>query len=283
MFDNNIRKTNSLAQLEALRLRILQNAEKIVELDAEISNLIDTIKSAHDYSMHLPEINHKTDKEEFRGELDSYLWRLSIDESGLLNLLSSDRAEKIREKYQYREGGYGYKNKEAIPVFSEKDAADVINSMYGSHAMLARSNVVDTFNRLNTACYRRMNSYKIEREYQSKNKIEKRMRFNNFPSFCNGRLSWSSGLDSECGLFGDLENCFRLLDGKVALKYEERISIRIKEQVTGHHNTEFPLKFECLYFKILVYKKGTVVLTFTNQKLLDEFNRQGTLGDKLGS
>lgn len=228
---------------------------------------------------------------------DSFLWDMVLKESGIFNIVSSDLKDKLKEKYNF----YSIEHKRKrnndrtydieVPIFSSKDVSKVIDDIAANLPSIRSASLKEVFDKLNQAFYRRDKHDRSKNEQQSKLKIEKKMRFNYFSDLATNKYpslhDWSRDYNSHGNprIFGDLENAFRMIDNKQCFGIEDRVCTRMINFFlkTSYESAEFPLMFSTDYFQILLFKKGTVLLTFKDehQRSLDLFNKYSTNGKTL--
>ena len=298
-YSDDIKQKSKLIDLENHRNEILKTYKEAIKLSEKMQSSFDVLKSDKDILSAHTDFFTEYELDENIQKVDSFLWDLSLKESGVFNIVSGDLKERLLSKYNYYKiesirkrivCDYEKKTKYDVnvPEFTANDVEIVLKEIFNNLGNIRRASIVETYQKLQDASFRKSGSRNWnDRSYQSSDKINKKMRFNHFSDLSSEKYpsiySWYSR--SKCDLFGDLENTFRMIEGRPNLGIENRISKTMESTFSKlrYSETSFPVKFEGDYFNLDIFKRGSVLLTFTKEKVLEEFNKIANNGTKIAN
>jgi hypothetical protein len=185
--------------------------------------------------------NDDVNIEKYMKYTDEQLWIHAVNTCGIKKFLTEDKEKMITEKI----------NKNNIP-FSKEVADDLINTVLNNTDNIIASTFKEVFDKLTNVTFYRGSGLN-DRVNNNKKEIEKKFRFTAF----FGGITNFYIRSEHYQVFNDLETVCRLIDEKTRLEYPHRIGDKMQAEITKGN-----MKYENDYFKVQVFKKGSVLVEF---------------------
>jgi hypothetical protein len=235
---------------------MLQMIELAKKLDVRCSEIADKLR----YPEHICE----KDIAHLQSEIDREFWRDLFNELQVEKFLTSSDKEKVFKKIE-----------ENTPVFDLDSAYSTMFGFMNSKEATATNMITKIHKNITDIVFRVGNSYKSDNEKRIQRGVPKSFRASIFYSR-DGLPSYISSSRSNFELIDDLERACYLIDGKTQPDYHKAIRSKtdlvLRERGDTVNND---------YFEMKMFKNGNVKITFTNQEVLNTFNKWGRTGNAL--
>ncbi len=257
MFDKDLQKNQTPAELAALRKDLINRFNRIQQEIEDYNEILHTVV-AYGPTVALQEGGYSRVNEEWLlPELDRSIWKYFFGASKLSELMSQKQTKEFQEKL-----------KDPEPFTTQ--AALVYKANIGGIAReQVQTLIKQVFENLTNNWYWTGN----QRKKRSNTKIDvschvcEGIRWDGF--FKSFRIN-----DSYPPIFNDVEKACFVLDGKLPPKYPDDIHSHINELKSGLVGNE--------YFTVLCYKNGNQKVKFLRLDILEKLNQYGAPGGVLG-